>query len=241
MKLATILATSVATFFLTSVIAAGPIKAEVPGYVVDPFWPKDLPEGWTLGQVSGIAVDGQDNIWVVHRPRTMDDDEKGAQKTPPETRCCQPAPAVMQFAPDGRLLKSWGGTGGAGYGWPKNEHGIHVDREGNVWIGGNDKDDQILKFTPDGKFLLQIGKADTAGGSNSMTRLGRPAHMVVIGTPRCRPSGYEQSGSREAASLRAHRRSTLEAAPRRISKARLLRKASTIFTATATSWECSRR
>src|SRR5436189_248344 len=63
--------------------------------------------------------------------------------------------------------------------WPKNEHGIHIDKEDNVWLAGNDKDDQILKFTPDGKFLLQIGKADTAGGSNSTTRLGRPAHMVT--------------------------------------------------------------
>src|SRR5262249_8806095 len=59
-----------------------------PRYVVDPFWPKDLPDYWTLGQVAGIAVDGQDNIWIIHRPRTLMDDEKGAQKMPPETRCC---------------------------------------------------------------------------------------------------------------------------------------------------------
>ena len=82
-----------------------------PRYVVDPFWPKDLPENWTLGQVAGIAVDNQDNVWIVHRPRTLVDDEKGAMKTPPETRCCKPAPAVLQFSPDGRLLKSWGGPG----------------------------------------------------------------------------------------------------------------------------------
>src|SRR2546427_16875 len=62
-----------------------------PRYVVDPFWPKDLPENWTLGQVAGIAVDNQDNVWIVHRPRTLVDDEKGAMKTPPETRCCKPA------------------------------------------------------------------------------------------------------------------------------------------------------
>jgi DNA-binding beta-propeller fold protein YncE len=150
-----------------------------PQYAVDPFWPKPLPDNWILGQVSGIAVDGQDNIWIVHRPATLVDDEKGAQKNPPETRCCKAPPPVLQFAPDGKLLKSWGGPG-AGYDWPQTEHGIHVDTDGNVWLAGNGKDDhQILKFTPDGKFLQQIGKAGATGGSNSKAQLGRPAHMVT--------------------------------------------------------------
>jgi DNA-binding beta-propeller fold protein YncE len=159
-------------------LAAPQSKNGAPRYVVDPFWPKDLPDNLLLGQVAGIAVDNQDNVWIVHRPKSLVDDEKGAQKTPPETRCCQPAPSVLQFSPDGTLLRKWGGPG-AGYDWPKNEHGIHIDKQGNVWLAGNDKDDQILKFTPDGKFLAQIGKADTPGGSNSTTRLGRPAHMVT--------------------------------------------------------------
>jgi hypothetical protein len=137
-----------------------------------------LPENWTLGQVAGIAVDNQDNVWIVHRPRSLTEDEKGAQKAPPETRCCRPAPAVLQFSADGRLLRSWGGPG-VGYDWPKSEHGIHVDKHDNVWLAGNDKEDQILKFTLDGRFVLQIGKADTPSSSNSTTRLGRPAHMVT--------------------------------------------------------------
>ena len=92
-------------------------------------------------------------------PRPLVDDEKGAQKSPPETRCCIAPPPVLQFSADGKLLSSWGGPGD-GYDWPKTEHGIHVDKDGNVWLAGNGKDDhQILKFTPDGKFLQQIGKA----------------------------------------------------------------------------------
>jgi DNA-binding beta-propeller fold protein YncE len=150
-----------------------------PRYTVDPLWPRDLPDNLLLGQVAGVAVDNQDNVWIVHRPRSLTEDEKGAQKTPPETRCCQPAPSVLQFSPDGRLLRKWGGPG-QGYDWPKQEHGIHIDKDGNVWLAGNDKDDhQILKFTPDGKFLQQIGKAASTGGSNSTTQLGRPAHMVT--------------------------------------------------------------
>ena len=172
-------ATAMLVAILAAVSAAAVARAEdAPAYAVAALWPNDLPDNWTLGQVAGVAVDGQDNVWVLHRPRTLVDDEKGAQKDPPETRCCKPAPSVLEFSSDGRLLRSWGGPG-AGYDWPKNEHGIHIDRDGNVWLGGNDKDDQILKFTPDGKFLMQIGKPDTPGGSNSTTRLGRPAHMVT--------------------------------------------------------------
>jgi hypothetical protein len=181
MKRALVAATAALALGTSGLATAAPQSKNgngTPRYVVDPFWPKDLPDNLLLGQVAGVAVDNQDNVWIIHRPKSLVDDEKGAQKTPPETRCCKPASSVLQFSPDGRLLKSWGGPG-QGYDWPKNEHGIHIDKDGNVWLGGNDKDDQILKFTPDGKFLLQVGKADTPGGSNSTTRLGRPAHMVT--------------------------------------------------------------
>ncbi|HXN16008.1 MAG TPA: hypothetical protein VN878_06500 [Usitatibacter sp.] len=150
-----------------------------PKFTVDASWPKPLPGNWILGQVSGIAVDRHDHIWVLHRPLTLLDDEKGAQLNPPATKCCTPAPPVLEFDREGNLLRSWGGPGN-GYDWPKSEHGIFVDDAGDVWVGANDPaDHQILKFTPDGKFLMQIGKAQSTGGSNSLTQLGRPAHMVI--------------------------------------------------------------
>ncbi len=150
-----------------------------PRFAVDPYWPKPLPGIAILGQVSGIAVDSKDHIWVVHRPNTLLDDEKGAQLNPPATKCCTAPPAVLEFDQDGNLLRNWGGPG-PGYDWPKNEHGIYVDRAGNVWLGGNDPtDNQILKFTGDGKFLMQIGKAGASEGSNSTTQLGRPAGIDV--------------------------------------------------------------
>src|SRR6185312_2346730 len=143
-----------------------------------PFWPKPLPSNWILGQVAGIAVDKNDHVWIIHRPATLLDDEKGAQANPPTSICCVAAPPVLEFDTDGNLLKSWGGPG-PGYTWMKNEHGIHVDQDGNVWVGGNEDGDQILKFTADGKFLQQIGVNDSSKGSNSITRLGRPAHMMT--------------------------------------------------------------
>ena len=153
--------------------------ADTPRFEPQPFWPKPLPGDWILGQVAGIAVDrNNDHVWIIHRPATLLDDEKGSGKNPPEYKCCTAAPAVMEFDTDGNLLRHWGGPG-QGYEWVKNEHGIHVDKDGNVWIGGNNDGDQILKFTPDGKFLQQIGKNDDSKGSDSKTRLGRPAHMFT--------------------------------------------------------------
>ena len=175
--LASVVTTALA--LLPAAVQAQQAKAEtVPRFQPEPFWPKPLPSNWVLGQVSGIAVDRQDNIWIVHRPATLLDDEKGAQKNPPETKCCSAAPPVLKFDPEGNLLASWGGPG-ADYSWVKNEHGIHVDRDGNVWVGGNNDGDQILKFAPDGKFLQQVGKDDGTKGSMSTTRLGRPAHMMT--------------------------------------------------------------
>src|SRR5258706_1321270 len=162
----------------------------VPEFKVDPQWPKPLPSNWMLGQVAGLAVDRNDPIWLVHRPGTLVDDEKGAQLDPPTTKCCIAAPPVLQFDRQGNLLRSWGGKR-AGYDWPIQEHGIYVDDEGNVWVGGNDaRDNQILKFTADGRFLQQLGKPGKSEGSNSTTQLGRPAHMVIDGGELFVADGY---------------------------------------------------
>src|SRR6202165_1306222 len=90
-----------------------------PSFQVDPFWPKPLPNNWILGQVAGIAVDAQDHVWIIQRPRTLTDDEKGAPLDPPRNKCCAPAPPVIEFDRDGNVVQAWGGPG-AGYEWPKN-------------------------------------------------------------------------------------------------------------------------
>ena len=150
-----------------------------PAYTVDPHWPKPLPKQWLLGQVAGIATDKDQNIWIIHRPATLTEDERGAMLKPRRSHCCVDTPPVLQFDKAGNLLQAWGGPG-AGYEWPKNEHGIYADPEGNIWLGGNDpKDGMILKFTSKGQFLMQIGHAGPSEGSLSKTQLGRPAHMEM--------------------------------------------------------------
>jgi DNA-binding beta-propeller fold protein YncE len=150
-----------------------------PRFHVDAAWPLPLPHGWILGQVSGVASDAEDHVWVLQRPASLSEDERGATLVPPVSKCCAPAPPVLEFDAAGRLLRSWGGPG-AGYDWPQNEHGIHVDAKGFVWITGNGASDgQILKFTRDGRFVMQIGKAGAQTGNADLTRLGQAAGVEV--------------------------------------------------------------
>ena len=153
---------------------------QAPRFEVDPFWPKPLPNNWLMGSVIGVWADEQDNIWVIHRSSaTLANNEKGAELNPPVAECCVGAPPVLVFDPQGNLVRSWGGPG-EGYEWPQSNHGIHVDYKGNVWIGGNgEKDAQILKFTKDGKFLLQVGHFGKNAGSNDPENFGRVAKLWV--------------------------------------------------------------
>ena len=153
--------------------------AEPPRFEVDASWPKTLPNKWIMGQAAGVAVDAQDHVWVVQRPKTLTDDEKAASFDPPRTKCCVPAPPVLEFDQDGNLVQAWGGPG-QGYEWPQNEHGIYIDPKGFVWLASNGENDgQILKFTRDGKFVLQIGKQGPQTNSLDTSRLGRPANVTV--------------------------------------------------------------
>jgi hypothetical protein len=156
-----------------------------PTYKVDADWPKQLPNNWIMGQIGGVAVDKEDHVWVLQRPGSNVKDDLGLAQNPPVSICCISAPPVLEFDVEGNLIKSWGGPG-AGYDWPVSEHSIFVDQAGNVWITGNGaKDRQAIKFTGDGKPMLQIGRpsaeplkaADMKNADTSF--LGKPAGIEV--------------------------------------------------------------
>jgi DNA-binding beta-propeller fold protein YncE len=148
-----------------------------PVFEVDPFWPKPLPNHWVLGSTIGVSVDAQDHVWILHRPGSVEDNFKAAEMTPPVGVCCKVAPPVLEFDQQGNLVSSWGGPG-TGYEWPVSSHGLTVDSQGNVWIGGNDETDtQILKFTRAGRFLLQIGTHGVHNGSNDTLNFWRAAKV----------------------------------------------------------------
>ena len=151
---------------------------EGPRFEVDPLWPKPMPNHWLLGMTIGVWVDEQDHVWIIHRgAATLNDNERALDLKTGE--CCTAAPPVLVFDAAGNLVRSWGGPG-QGYEWPQSNHGIHVDYKGHVWIGGNgDKDSHLLKFTKDGKFLMQVGKMGTLKGSNDPENFGRVAKIWV--------------------------------------------------------------
>jgi hypothetical protein len=185
----------------SSSIAQTPGNVMVPVFEVDPLWPKPLPNHWIIGQTIGLSTDAHDNIWIIHRPASVEQKESYSARN--EADCCTPAPDVLEFSPAGKLLNHWGRV--EGHDWPSSNHGITVDRDGNVWLGANGAaqpsanppasaaqyaavgrgavaatpaggregggergvyhDSFILKFTPDGKFLGEIGKANGSKGS----------------------------------------------------------------------------
>ncbi|MBI3665230.1 MAG: hypothetical protein HY236_03230 [Acidobacteria bacterium] len=150
------------------------------------MWPKPLPNHWLMGNTIGVSVDGQDHVWIIHRGASLERMETYAQQNPPASECCFSAPPVLEFDQEGNLIGHWGGPV-EGYDWPDSNHGITVDYKGNVWIGGNGRgkdpklyhDNQVLKFTQEGKFLMQIGHPNQSQGSNDVDNLKGPAKLFV--------------------------------------------------------------
>ncbi len=148
-------------------------KRPIPTFQVDPTWPR-LPHGWVFGLVSGVTVAPDDHVWVIHRPRTVLADQSD-----------RAAPPVVEFDADGNFVQGWGGEG-AGYEWPGTEHGISIDHHGFVWIGGSGTgtatepgDDEILKFTKAGEFVLQIGRRGQSRGNTDTANVHGAADAVV--------------------------------------------------------------
>lgn len=136
----------------------------LPQFEKDPAWPK-VPAKWKMGFGSAVAIDANDHVWILSRPHTL-----------PRAQWNSAAPPVMEFDNAGNFIQGWGGQSGPGYQWPSNEHAITVDYKGFVWIMGNadgtrnnpanlPNDNQILKFTKAGKFVLAIGKSGQTGSN----------------------------------------------------------------------------
>jgi hypothetical protein len=177
-------------------------KPVLPVFQVDATFPT-MPDHTVLGGVGGVAADSHGNVWVFHRPHTLEEGnafENGYK----------PAPPVLEFDETGKYIQGWGGPSATGeYQWTNRgglhsayaecgscseerrtngdgrpgtgEHGIYVDDKDNVWLTGNgDGDGQILKFTKNGKFLLQIGHAGTKANSNDTKNVSRATTVVVF-------------------------------------------------------------
>ncbi|MBI1872945.1 MAG: hypothetical protein HYS05_03530 [Acidobacteria bacterium] len=129
-----------------------------------------LPEGRTWGSTSAVDIDRDGkSIWVAERC--------GANSCVGSN-----LPPILKFDESGKLARSFGA------GMFLFPHGIHVDRDGNVWItdaqGPDGKDPrrdgkghQVVKFSPDGKVLMALGKAGAAG--NGPDTFNEPNDVVT--------------------------------------------------------------
>src|SRR5438093_9614732 len=146
----------------------------LPIFERDPNWPK-VPARWNMGFGSAVAVDDRDHVWILSRPKTL------PRSTSADTK--SPAPPVMEFDNDGNFVQGWGGESGPGYQWPSNEHGITIDHKGFVWVVGNadgksnnpanlPNDNEILKFTRTGTFVMKIGQSGQTGSNKTLVLRG---------------------------------------------------------------------
>ncbi len=184
-----------------------PAGTPMPRFKVDAAWPA-MPDDLLLGQVSGVAVGPDDDVWVVHRPHSLTATDTGLAQSPAIAACCKPAPPVVRFGNDGRYKGGWGGAASAptieGVNqWPTSLHGIFVDKAGTIWFGGNGRGDHVvMRYSPEGKYISSIGRRDQTGGNDDINKLGNPSDvnhsdgMVLIsdGYTNRRIIGFEEKG-----------------------------------------------
>jgi DNA-binding beta-propeller fold protein YncE len=138
-----------------------------------------MPNKWIMGAVTSVFVDARDHVWVTHLPETLTEEETFAVQNPPVGECCAPAPVVIEFDPQGKVVQGWGDAAKQDVSqFPRNAHGLFVDHNNNVWIGTY-QHHRVQKFTRDGKLLMTIGEYNVTKGSNDPQYLGGPAGIWV--------------------------------------------------------------
>ena len=131
-------------------VAAGGVSIagaqEAPALVFDPTWPKDLPNNWKLGGVTGLALDRDENVWLYNRPNDLTNIELHAELDSPLALCCVRAPAMIHLDRAGRVIGSIDAPQG---------HGMDVDRAGFVYLG----QDTVRKYDPrTGNVVAEIAR-----------------------------------------------------------------------------------
>jgi sugar lactone lactonase YvrE len=150
-----------------------------PGRMGGP-WAK-MPAGRKMGSPGGIEIDTDGvHLWAIIRC--------GNDNTPlgSQTYCDgSDLNPILRFDQAGNIVSQFGSKQ---FSWP---HGLHIDREGNLWIteAGNGQNTpgapkptkpighQVFKFSPDGKLLMTLGEAGVSGSDN--THFNAPSDVVT--------------------------------------------------------------
>ena len=117
---------------------------EVIEYYADPTWPKNLPNNWKFGGITGLSIDDNDNVWVLNRPNDLSDLELLAEHTQPVAQCCARPPSMIHFDKRGNVIGFFDAPQG---------HGMDVDSDGYVYIG----QDTVRKYdTQTGAIVAEL-------------------------------------------------------------------------------------
>jgi hypothetical protein len=164
-------------------VVAGAHAQTAPKYKFDPDWPKPLPNHWKMGGIAGLAVDNDDNVWVLDRPSELRDFELRAELNPPTAECCVRAPSMVHIDKEGNVI---------GYFDEPEGHGMAVDSKGFVYIG----QDAVRKYDPKtGKVVGETPRAPDrqpggGGAANSRPRIpgrGGPGPVNTYPAPPPKP------------------------------------------------------
>jgi hypothetical protein len=129
---------------LIAIVPLGAQENAAPKFKFDPDWPKPLPNKWKMGGVTGLAVDKDDNVWVLDRPNDLTDIELEAELTPPLADCCVRPPAMIHIDKNGNVIGSFDAPQG---------HGMAVDSKGFIYIG----QDTVRKYdSKTGKLVGEV-------------------------------------------------------------------------------------
>lgn len=121
--------------FVTGLLTSSLIVAQ--DYVLDPNWPKPLPEGIEWGQVPNVTIDQEGFIYAFQRAD----------------------PPVLKFNREGDLVDSFGSE------WIATAHGFRVTPEGTIWATDFNRSSGniITKFDTQGNVLQRLGARGFAG------------------------------------------------------------------------------
>jgi len=154
----------------------GAQQPAVPKFKFDPDWPKPFPNKWKLGGVTGLAVDKDDNVWVLNRPNDLTDIELEAEIGVAD--CCVRPPSMIHLDKNGAVIGSFDAPQG---------HGMAVDSKGFVYIG----QDTVRKYDPKtGKVVAEVPRTPErppgagggeAGGQAGTRTPGRGSRGPVAG------------------------------------------------------------
>jgi DNA-binding beta-propeller fold protein YncE len=159
-------------------LSVGAQTLTAPKYKVDADWPKPLPNKWKMGGVTGLAVDKDDNVWVLDRPNDLTDIELEAELNPPIADCCVRPPSMIHIDKDGNVIGSFD---------PPQGHGMTVDSKGFAYIGNTvDGIGNVRKYDPaTGKQVGELPHTPDmppgGGGGDAAPPNPRPAGRGTMG------------------------------------------------------------